>query len=402
MSGLRPDLDLGDAWIGLRRPAIEAGDRGSADGSAGPAVRLQRHQLLPARRDRRARQQAAVRRVRARRGSSRRSACARRCSSRRPRSCRALRRRSRARVRLAVRGPGSRCCAASCTIRRRGAWAASPGMRACSARRRISPIYCRMLLGGGAVGHDARARAAHGRAHDVAGDAGRRAERARPRLGPRLVVLRQSRRAAAARVVRTHGIHRHVDLDRSGDARVRRLSVEPRASGRHAATSRRCARASRRIVASSLTDVPSDAMRALAFSAPDVRRRRCPRSPAPPAAPVLTGIDVLRARRVRARSRACASASLTNHTGRARDGAATIDLLASGAGVKLVVALQSRARHSRHPRRVACRPSTDEKTGLPIHSLYGTTRAPHAPRCSPASTRSSSTCRTSARASTPT
>ena len=40
-------------------------------------------------------------------------------------------------------------------------------------------------------------------------------ERARPRLGHRLVVLVEPRRALPDRLVRSHRIHRHVDLDRS-------------------------------------------------------------------------------------------------------------------------------------------------------------------------------------------
>ncbi len=50
----------------------------------------------------------------------------------------------------------------------------------------------------------------------IAGERARRSERARPRLGHRLVVLVQPRRAAADRIVRAHRLHRHVDLDRSG------------------------------------------------------------------------------------------------------------------------------------------------------------------------------------------
>ena len=71
-----------------------------------------------------------------------------------------------------------------------------------------------------------------GREDDDAGDARARDERARARLGHRFVVLVQPRRAAAARIVRPHRLHRHVALDRSGDRDVRRLPVEPRPSRR--------------------------------------------------------------------------------------------------------------------------------------------------------------------------
>ena len=73
MSGLRPDVDLGDAWTGSDdrdRPR----DRGSADVAARRTFRLQRYQLLSARRYRPARQRRAARPLRARHGSSRRSA----------------------------------------------------------------------------------------------------------------------------------------------------------------------------------------------------------------------------------------------------------------------------------------------------------------------------------------
>ena len=52
------------------------------------------------------------------------------------------------------------------------------------------------------------------------------------RLGHRLELLVEPRRAAADRVVRAHRIHRHVAVDRSGDRDVRRVPVEPGSSGR--------------------------------------------------------------------------------------------------------------------------------------------------------------------------
>ena len=232
MSGLRPDLDLGDDVDGLRRrrsrcATEEVLTRRPAGASSTATSTSFCSREIVARVS-----EAAARRVRARRRSSRRSACARRCSSRRPRWCRASRRRRRAR-RATSRAAASamlRGVVHDPTARRMGGVAGHAGLFSTAADL---TIFCRMLLGGGAVGHDARALAADGRAHDVAGDAGRRAERPRARLGSRLVVLGQSRRAAAARLVRAHGIHGHVALDRSGDARVHRLPVEPRASGWH-------------------------------------------------------------------------------------------------------------------------------------------------------------------------
>jgi uncharacterized protein YbbC (DUF1343 family) len=71
---------------------------------------------------------------------------------------------------------------------------------------------------------------------------------------------------------------------------------------------------------------------------------------------------------------------VTNQTGRARDGATTIDLLhnsSSSAGHTLV-ALFSPEHGIRGAVDDKVASSTDEKTGLPIHSLYGETRRPTA------------------------
>jgi uncharacterized protein YbbC (DUF1343 family)/CubicO group peptidase (beta-lactamase class C family) len=127
------------------------------------------------------------------------------------------------------------------------------------------------------------------------------------------------------------------------------------------------------IVASSLVDVPADRMADLSWA----RQRFEAQIPAivpPPAPPVLTGIDVLRAenfaplagRRV---------GLVTNHTGRARDGAATIDLLADVPGVTLV-SLFSPEHGIRGLLDASVPSSIDARTKLPIHSLYGETRRP--------------------------
>jgi uncharacterized protein YbbC (DUF1343 family)/CubicO group peptidase (beta-lactamase class C family) len=91
--------------------------------------------------------------------------------------------------------------------------------------------------------------------------------------------------------------------------------------------------------------------------------------------PVLAGIDVLerngfavlKDRRV---------GLLTNHTGRALDGRSTIDVLHRAAGMKLVALFSPEhgIRGTRDDENVSS--STDEATGLPIHSLYGETRRP--------------------------
>lgn len=94
----------------------------------------------------------------------------------------------------------------------------------------------------------------------------------------------------------------------------------------------------------------------------------------PPYTPVLTGIDVMRADGFAA-LKGMRVGLLTNHTGRARDGAATIDVLADAPGVTLAALFSP--EHGIRGLLDATVPSTrDERTGLPIHSLYGETRRP--------------------------
>jgi len=127
------------------------------------------------------------------------------------------------------------------------------------------------------------------------------------------------------------------------------------------------------IVASSLTDVTSDAMRALAFSR-QTFASQVPAVAEPPAAPAQVGIDVLRASGFAA-LKGLRVGLVTNHTGRARDGAATIDLLAAASGVTLV-SLFSPEHGIRGILDARVPSETDEKTGKPIHSLYGATERP--------------------------
>jgi uncharacterized protein YbbC (DUF1343 family)/CubicO group peptidase (beta-lactamase class C family) len=129
------------------------------------------------------------------------------------------------------------------------------------------------------------------------------------------------------------------------------------------------------IVASSLTGESSEALRSLAFS------RQTPGSQTPavaeaPMPPVETGIDVLRASGFAA-LKGLKVGLLTNHTGHARDGAATIDLLKAAPGVTLV-SLFSPEHGIRGILDASVPSTTDEKTGLPIHSLYGATERPTA------------------------
>ena len=91
-------------------------------------------------------------------------------------------------------------------------------------------------------------------------------------------------------------------------------------------------------------------------------------------AKVLTGIDVLE----RDGFKQLAGLKLglvTNHTGRNREGRATIDVLNKAPGVRLV-ALFSPEHGIRGLADEKISDSKDEATGLPIYSLYGETRRP--------------------------
>jgi uncharacterized protein YbbC (DUF1343 family)/CubicO group peptidase (beta-lactamase class C family) len=102
-----------------------------------------------------------------------------------------------------------------------------------------------------------------------------------------------------------------------------------------------------------------------------------PAAPSPrPVAPVLSGIDVMRADGF-SLLRGKRVGLVTNHTGRARDGATTIDLLYRAAEVKLI-ALFSPEHGIRGILDSKVPSGKDDATGLPIHSLYGETRRPSA------------------------
>jgi uncharacterized protein YbbC (DUF1343 family) len=90
--------------------------------------------------------------------------------------------------------------------------------------------------------------------------------------------------------------------------------------------------------------------------------------------PVLPGIDVL-ARGGFAALKGKRVGLVTNHTGRAANGATTIDLIHKAPGVQLV-SLFSPEHGIRGVLDVNVPSARDEQTGLPIHSLYGDTRRP--------------------------
>lgn len=90
----------------------------------------------------------------------------------------------------------------------------------------------------------------------------------------------------------------------------------------------------------------------------------------------LTGIDVL-VRDKFAPLKGRKVGLVTNHTGRDREGRATIDLLHAAPGVKLV-SLFSPEHGIRGALDAKVPDSKDEKTGLPVWSLYGKRRKPTA------------------------
>lgn len=98
--------------------------------------------------------------------------------------------------------------------------------------------------------------------------------------------------------------------------------------------------------------------------------------PVAPRQPVLTGLDVLRADNF-ASLRGQRVGLVTNHTGRARDGASAIDLLHEAPDVRLV-GLFGPEHGIRGVLDAKVPADFDEKTGLPIHSLYGDSRRPAA------------------------
>ncbi|MEW5982658.1 MAG: exo-beta-N-acetylmuramidase NamZ domain-containing protein [Acidobacteriota bacterium] len=93
-----------------------------------------------------------------------------------------------------------------------------------------------------------------------------------------------------------------------------------------------------------------------------------------PAGRTLSGIDALRANNF-APLQGKRVGLVTNHTGLSRTGESTIDVLAAAKGLTLV-ALFSPEHGIRGTLDDKVAASADEKTGLPIHSLYGETRRP--------------------------
>ncbi len=124
-------------------------------------------------------------------------------------------------------------------------------------------------------------------------------------------------------------------------------------------------------VAAALVDVPSTTATAASRIAFPLAAALLP---AQASSPVVLGIDALRADGFAA-LKGLRVGLLTNHTGLSRDRTPTIDLLAAAPGVTLA-ALFSPEHGIRGILDASVPSTTDAKTGLPIHSLYGTTRRP--------------------------
>jgi uncharacterized protein YbbC (DUF1343 family)/CubicO group peptidase (beta-lactamase class C family) len=126
------------------------------------------------------------------------------------------------------------------------------------------------------------------------------------------------------------------------------------------------------IAASIVTDIPANLRTAAVWTGRDFGASGTP-PPAPRPPVVLSGIDVLRASGF-SELRGKRIGLLTNHTGRARDGATTIDLLHDANDVRLVRLFSP--EHGIRGILDASVPSATDETGLTIQSLYGETRRP--------------------------
>ncbi len=127
------------------------------------------------------------------------------------------------------------------------------------------------------------------------------------------------------------------------------------------------------VVGSAISDPPPEAARTWRLTGGDFGATGVAREPERPAA-VLDGIDVLKADGYKLLA-GRKIGLVTNHTGRSIGGESTIDLLAHAPGVTLV-ALFSPEHGIRGDADEKVASSRDEKTGLPVYSLYGDTRRP--------------------------
>ena len=244
--------------------------------------------------------------------------------------------------------------------------------------------FCRMLLERRDIDGVAPAVAAHGGADDAAGDAGGDPQRARARLGHRLAVRVNRGELFPIGSFGHTGFTGHVALDRPRHPHVRRLprrtacipdgkgDVTPlRAPRRH-----RCRGRARRL----RRRAPRRASTWAVTSARPCGGRR----PRAPRHPVLNGIDVLGADGF---AICAASASGSSPITRGARATARDDRPAAGRRpASPGIALQSRARHSRHPRRGVA--STRTRRRACRFTRCTATRGGRPPRCSQGSTQS--------------
>jgi uncharacterized protein YbbC (DUF1343 family)/CubicO group peptidase (beta-lactamase class C family) len=127
------------------------------------------------------------------------------------------------------------------------------------------------------------------------------------------------------------------------------------------------------IAAAAIDDAPSEAARTRLMTGRDFGAQGAA-PPRPKAPPVETGLDVLRANAF-APLRGKRVGLVTNQTGRARDGASAIDLLFAAKDVTLA-GLFSPEHGIRGVLDANVPSAIDEKTKLPIFSLYGETQRP--------------------------
>ncbi len=113
------------------------------------------------------------------------------------------------------------------------------------------------------------------------------------------------------------------------------------------------------------------AAQAMGLKKPEVTGVQGPKGPGP----VRNGIDVLAGEKF-ARLQGLRLGLITNHTGVSAEGVSTIDLLHQAPGVKLVALFSPEHGIRGQLDQANISDSKDEKTGLPVHSLYGKSRKP--------------------------
>ena len=190
-------------------------------------------------------------------------------------------------------------------------------------------------------------------------------------LGRRHLVQRPAGQPVRPDQLRPHRVHRHQPLGRPGDRDVRDPPDQPpppRRQGRPAPDALRAEVAT--LVASAIVDAPARLADRPAAAAPAAAPRppRSGRSIAGSTSWPAGGSASSQGKRV---------GLVTNHTGRTKAGVSTIDLLFAAPGVELV-ALFSPEHGIRGAVDTEVADAKDEKTGLPIFSLYGKTRKPTA------------------------